>query len=201
VKASAQNKLVSLESLASISRGYSFRSRIEPNATGDISLVQLRNIQSDGTLNMSEVVSASLDKVKSDYWLKPQDIVFCSRGASMPAALVPDNIGRAIAAAPVLRIRPKRKVVNPEYLVWFLNHPSLGQRHLLSIQSGSSMQMVNQRGLSEITITLPSLVVQAKIAALSTLHRQESKLLMQLQEKRSRYMDAVLMKCMQGELS
>lgn len=201
MKTAASNRLVSLNELASISMGYSFRSRIEPDASGDISVVQLRNIQGDGTLDVSNLVPVSLDKVKSVYWLKPKDVVFCSRGVSMPAALVPDDIGNAIAAAPVLLIRPKHKALDPEYLVWFLNHPSLGQRQLLSMQEGTHLPMVNKTRLSEIKIIIPPLIVQTKISALSALHRQESELLTQLQEKRSKHMDAVLMKCMQGELS
>lgn len=193
-------RIQKIADVTSVSMGYSFRSRVEPDEEGDISVVQLRNIKGNGTLDTDELVSVSLEKVRSNYWLNPRDIVLCSRGASMPAALVPDNIGKAIAASPVLLIRPTSEMLDPEYLVWFLNHPSLGQRQLSSIQRGTSMPIVNKKELLEIEVVVPSMADQTKISALSALHLQESSLLEKIQEKRNRYMNAVLMKCMNGEL-
>ena len=189
-----------LADIASVSMGYSFRSRVEPEEDGYISVVQLRNIREDGTLDTDELVSVSLDKVKSSYWLHPRDIVLCSRGVSMPAALVPDDLGRAIAASPVLLIRLTSEMLDPEYLVWFLNHPSLGQRQLSSIQRGTSMPIVNKRELLDLEVVIPPMSSQIEISALSALHIQESNLLEKVQEKRNRYMNSILVKCMDGEL-
>lgn len=190
-----------LGSLASISMGYSFRSGTDADVSGDISVVQLRNIQGDGTLDVTEMVQISRDKVKPSGWLKSKDIVFCSRGVSMLAALVPADIGKAIAAAPVLVIRLTSEVIDPGYLVWFLNHPSLGQRYLAPLQLGSTVTMVRRAELSAMQILVPPLATQSKISALLALQRKENSLLKQLQEKRDRYMNAVLMKLVQGELS
>ena len=189
-----------LSSLASVSTGYSFRSRIDSDEEGDISVVQLRNIEGDGTLDADGLVSVNLDKVKSNYWLHPGDVVLCSRGTSMPAALITSNVGKAIAASPVLLIRANPERLSPEYLVWFLNHPSLGQRRLASIQRGTNMPIVNKKELLEIEIVVPSLVEQAKISALSSLQLRENRLLEKIKEKQNQYMNAVLMKCMNGEL-
>lgn len=190
-----------LGELSSIRRGYSFRSRIEPEASGDVSVVQVRNIQADGVLDMSELVSINFEGANSDYWLHPGDIAFGSRGGSLSATLIPDGIGKAIAASSVLIIRPTSPQVTPEYLVWFLNYPSLGQRQLMANQEGSNIQMIKPKGLADIKIHLPPIEVQCRIGALSELQRQENRLAEQLQAKRTQYMDAVLMKCMKGELA
>ncbi len=189
--------------LSAISTGYAFKSRIEPVVppeTGNVLAVQLRNIESDGSLNVDVAVMIHLDYVEPRYCLQPGDVVFCSRGVSLKAALVPESIGYAVAAAPVFIIRLKPKALDPGYLVWFLNQPSLGQRQLMAVRRGSNMPMVSIKGLSSIEILLPPLATQAKIAELYALQRQENKLLKQIQERRNQYMDAVLKKCMQEAL-
>jgi len=53
--------------------------------------------------------------------------------------------------------------------------------------------------LADIKIDIPPLEKQRKIGALYTLQRQENKLTQQIQERKTLYTKAVLMKCMKGE--
>lgn len=193
--------LSKLGDLASIHRGHSFRKRIEPDESGDVSVVQMGDIQADGVLNLSELVSTRFEGARPECWLDPGDVVLGSRGGALPATLISKGLGNAIAASSILIIRPEREVLDPGYLVWFLNYPSLGQRQLLANQQGSNIQTVNPKGLADIKIHLPPLEVQCRIGSLSELQRRENKLAERLQAKRSQYMDAVLMKCMKGELA
>lgn len=187
-----------LKKLAFICVGYPFRARIEPEKNGSITVVQLRNLQEDGGLDLSEAITVNLDDVAPQLWLMPGDVIFYSRGSSMLAALIPEGIGKAIAAAPLLLIRVKdKKELNSGYLVWFLNHHQFGQRRLWVRREGSNIKMVSKAGLSTIQIDIPSLANQLRIADFAELQRRENELVLRLQEKRNSYMDAVLMRCMQ----
>lgn len=187
-----------LKKLAFICVGYPFRARIEPDKSGSITVVQLRNLQKNGGLDLSEAITVNLDDVAQQLWLMPGDVVFYARGSSMLAALIPDGISAAIAAAPLLLLRVKdKKKLNPGYLVWFLNHHQFGQRRLWARREGSNIKMISKTGLSTIKIDIPSLADQLRIADFAELQRRENELVLRLQEKRNSYMDAVLMRCMQ----
>ena len=184
-----------------IATGYPFKSRVESEPGEDVCVVQLRNIEDTGKLDVSEAPLVRFDsiKVRPRFWLQPGDILFRSRGPSMPAAVVPDDLAPAIAASPIIMIRVKPGQVDPAYLVWFLNHPK-GQRLLQQKARGTSMPMVNKSVLGDLEIDLPPFEVQRQVVELADLQQQEKFLMEQLETKRQQFMDAVLMQCVKGEL-
>lgn len=191
---------VPLKELTSkILNGYPFKSRVQSEPDGALRVVQLRNINDGGRLDLSDAPTVDLEDVKPQHLLKGGDVLFGSRGASMPAALVPSDIGSAVASAAVIIIRVKPQRVEPGYLVWFLNH-RCGQRQLLARAAGSSLMRVSRIALSHVEIDLPPLEVQREIAKLAELQSQEVELMQRLENKRRVLLDTVLMKRAQGAL-
>lgn len=194
-------KKAPLKALATLATGYPLARRGEPDPDREVCVVQLRNIEGTGNLDVSDAPLVWVDssKIKPDFWLRAGDVLFRSRGPSMPAALVPDDLAPALAASPIIMIRVKPDQIDPAYLVWFLNHPK-GQRLLQQYSRGTSMPMVNKSALVDLEIDLPPLDVQQKIVELADLQQKEKVLMDMLGNKRQQFVDAVLMKCVRGEL-
>ena len=64
-----------------------------------------------------------MNDLSDRHLVKRKDLIFRSRGQTTTAAIIDTEIGPAIVAAPLLRIRVTSKHVLPEYLYWFVNQP------------------------------------------------------------------------------
>jgi restriction endonuclease S subunit len=83
--------------------------------------------------------------------------------------------------------------VLPVYLNWFINQ-STTQAYLASHARGTSVSMISKRAVEEMEIAVPPLERQNKIVELAELAATEQQLLRKLAEKRSYYMERLLMR-------
>lgn len=184
---------IKLGTLATISMGQTFRSRLERDQAGDVRVVQMRDLTAENTVNAMTLVQISLDSVSDHHQLQEGDIIFRSRGVTNTAAFVDQDIGLATLAAPLIRIRITVNNLIPEYLVWYLNQP-VAQAYLLSHQEGTAQKKISKHALEELDVQLPPLATQEKIIELDALARREHRLRVMLAEKRERYIQGILMK-------
>lgn len=173
--------------------GYSFRSRLEHDPQGEIAVIQMRDLV-DGGVNATGCTRVTLLDGNSHHFLRPGDLLFRSRGVSYGAVLVPADIGHAVLAAPLLRIRPRK--VLPTYLCWFINTPAT-QARLAAIAEGTSVQMIRAEALKALEIPLPSEAVQHRIAEAAGLAEREAWLMTELASRRQRIAAHLLMRCAQ----
>lgn len=181
-----------LASIASISMGQTFRSRLERDQDGVVRVVQMRDLTPDNTVNSVTLVQVNMDSVNEHHQLQEGDIIFRSRGVTNTAAYVDQDIGLAALAAPLLRIRITVDTLLPEYLVWYLNQP-LAQAYLASHQEGTAQKKISKQALEELSIQLPSLDTQQQIVRLAALAAREHRLRNTLADKRERYIHGILM--------
>jgi restriction endonuclease S subunit len=186
------SETVQLKKIVSIQTGYPFRGKFERDPTGNVAVVQMKDIDDYSCIEFEDLYRVQVEDLSRKHLLQTHDILFRSRGVTNTAALVPDILGKMIAAAPLTVIRVKSVKVEPAYLVWYLNHPQ-GQARLSSLAQGTSLAMVNKADLAELTVELPALDIQKGIAALAALGQQEQRLLEELRQKRKVYMDGLLM--------
>lgn len=180
-----------LSDLAAISMGLTLRGSVDDLPTGPVRLLQLRDVDIGGKIAETGLASVEADPSYERFTARPGDLVFRGRGAGIAAALVSAADGELIIASPLILIRPDPTLVEPAYLAWALTAPP-AQRHYAQFMQGTSITGVGVRDLSELSIDLPDLATQRKIAALVALQRQEAELLQRLASARSRLIDGLI---------
>lgn len=180
-----------LGDLAEIQMGYPFRSRLEHDPAGDVAVIQMKDIDDTNLLLAGEAIRVALPKGKTRHLLRAGDLLFRSRGRSNGAAQVPEGIGPAVLAAPMLLIRPHGAL--PAYLCWYLNAPA-AQAQLAALAEGTSVRMISAEALKMLDIPLPSPSVQRRIAEAAALADHEQALLARIATLRRRLTAHLLLK-------
>lgn len=182
---------MNLGDLAEVQMGYPFRSRLEHDPQGDVSVIQMKDIDDANLLHAEDAIRVVLPKGKTHHLLRSGDLLFRSRGRSNGAAQVLDGIGPAVLSAPMLLIRPHG--VLAEYLCWYINAPTT-QAQLATQAEGTSVRMISAEALKALDFPLPSLKTQQRIVQAAALAAQEHSLLGQIANLRQRTTTHLLMK-------
>ncbi len=107
---------------AAVQMGYSFRSRLEACEDGGVAVIQMKDLLDDDTVGCDGLVKIDMETVKEHHLVQRGDLVFRSRGHVTAAAVLLEDPGKAVVAAPLLRIRvTKKDLILPEYLSWYIS--------------------------------------------------------------------------------
>jgi Type I restriction modification DNA specificity domain len=185
---------MNLGELAEVQMGYPFRSRLEHDPEGDVTVIQMKDIDDANLLHAEEAIRVALPKGKTHHLLRAGDLLFRSRGRSNGAAQVLDGISPAVLAAPMLLIRPHK--VLPAYLCWYINTPTT-QAQLATQAEGTSVRMISAEALKSLEVPLPSVATQRSIVQAAALAEQEQTLLARIATLRQRMTTHTLMKLAQ----
>lgn len=140
-----------------------------------------------------------MDGIKEHHLVQRGDLVFRSRGLLATSAVLLDNPGEAVVAAPLLRIRvTKLGRMLPEYLNWYISQRE-AQIFLTSRAEGTVQKMISKQAIEDLEVVLPSLEKQKIIVELATLSAREQTLLHALAHKRKQYISIELMCFAKGE--
>jgi restriction endonuclease S subunit len=188
-----------LKEITSVQMGYSFRSRLEASEGGGVAVIQMKDLLDDNTVGCDGLVKIDLDAVKEHHLAQRGDLVFRSRGHVTTAAVLLEDPGKAVVAAPLLRIRvTKPDKVLPEYLNWYISQRD-AQIFLTSRAKGTVQKMISKQAIEDLEVALPSLEKQKNIVDLATLSAREQTLHHTLADKREQYISTVLMQLSKGE--
>jgi len=187
-----------LKKIASIQMGYSFRTRLDFMDQGQIAVVQMKDLNDENIVDCKDLMRVGMNTVKEHHLVRPGDIVFRSRGQVTTAAILVENPGPAVVAAPLLRIRVDQNVVLSDYLVWYINQPS-SQALLASRAKGTSLKMISKQALESLEVTIPPLEKQRVIAELAVLANEEQRLIKKIAGCRSYYISTKLMRLAVGD--
>ena len=178
--------------------GYSFRARLDVVESGDVSVIQMKDLRDDHTVDCDDRVKVEMKEVKEHHLVRKGDLVIRSRGLLTTSAIVPEEPGNAVVAAPLLRIRVGNSgKVLPEYLNWYINQRD-AQAFLHSRAIGTAQKMIGKEALEELEVFVPDLSRQKNIVEMAALSAREHVLLNALAEKRKQYISAVLMQSAKG---
>ncbi|WP_407354726.1 restriction endonuclease subunit S [Methanolobus sp. WCC5] len=181
-----------IKDIATVQTGYSFRSRLEASENGNVAVIQMKDLLDDNRVDCSRLIEIDMHTLKEQHFARIGDLVFRSRGQANTSAIILQNPGKAIIAAPLLRIRIKNpENVLPEYLNWYISQAD-AQRYLTSVQAGTSVNMIRSTQLEQMPVHLPSLKMQKSIVELAALSAREQMILSALAEKRERYISTLL---------
>jgi len=188
-----------IKQLATVQTGYSFRSRLEASSGGEIAVIQMKDLLQDNTVGCRNLVKIEMETVKEHHLTQKGDLVFRSRGQITSAAILLEDPGKAVVAAPLLRIRiTKPDKILPEYLNWYISQRD-AQIFLASRAKGTVQKMIGKQTIEDMEIYLPALEQQKNIVELAKLSARERTILGRLSEKRDQYISTVLMQLAKGE--
>lgn len=181
-----------LKDIAKVSSGATFRSRLEASPSGNIRVIQTRDLR-DNTVLINRSVCINHREPKPDHLVKRGDIIFRPRGWINTAALVQEDVGDTIVADPLFRVRPDIQQVVPGFLLWWINQPS-SRAYFLSRLKHTTVRMVGKSDLEDLKVNLPPLERQNKIAELFNLFAREQRLLQSVMRYKARYVQGILMR-------
>ncbi len=179
--------------------GYSFRSRLEASESGGVAVIQMKDLLNDNTVSCDSLVRINMEAMKEHHLAQRGDLIFRSRGSLTTAAVLLEDPGKAVVAAPLLRIRvTKKNLVLPEYLNWYISQRD-AQIFLTSRAKGTVQKMISKQAIEDLEVALPSLKKQKNIVELAMLIAREKALLYTMADKREQYISTVLMQFAKGE--
>ncbi len=190
---------VVIKNIATVQMGYSFRSRLEVSKDGEVAVIQMKDLLDDNTVGCEGLIRIDMDSVKDHHLVHKGDLVFRSRGIISNTAILLEDPGKAVVAAPLLRIRvTKPKKILPEYLNWYISQRE-AQVFLTSRAIGTAQKMISKEVLEDLEVLLPSIEKQTNIIELASLAAREQIMLGVLAQKRRQYMSTLLMQLAKGE--
>lgn len=166
---------VNIQSIASVSPGYQFRSGISSATDGDALVLQLRDIDKERSINWNNLAKVERSGIKDDYFARKDDILFVCRGTNnycvhidiLPTNLVVPNFFY------IIRITDNR--IRPEFLSWYLG-TSPARKHLEMTRRGTNVSMIPREGLAALPVPLIPIAKQQAIADLGALILREEAL-------------------------
>lgn len=136
-----------LSDLVDIHSGYTFRSSIDSFATGEVEVIQAKDLGADFDL-------ATRTKIDfpggSKHLLKPGDILISARGFSK-AVLFSAGRNRAVASSSLFVLTPRSTDVSPEFIAMFFNS-TLGIKAVFELSSGAALKSITKENLGQIVI-------------------------------------------------
>ena len=158
------------------------------NPTGEIAYLQVKDLlmpSPETTASRVEYTS------KLDYYmLKKGDLLFAGKGTTYLCKEFNLDIP-AVPSTTLYIIRLQSKIISPEYLCWFLNHPSVVAT-IKTVQAGTGTPLIHKPAIENLEIIIPDQKTQHLIVELSTLQKREKEILEAIAEKRMQITNQIL---------
>lgn len=184
--------IVKIGDIAEIYSGFTARGKVAVKSQGHL-LVQLKDINSDGSINIAELDRSQEDEFKESHLIVEGDLVFRSRGQLLTVGVVPELSEPVAIVSPLMKICVNHSEVLPEYLAWVINNTP-GQSYFASQAAGSALRMISKSALSVMELALPSLDEQKTIVELSALQKKEAELCATLSKKTEQLINTRIMR-------
>lgn len=182
-----------LGDLIEIRNGYLLRTKIEATPDGRFCLIQTSDFDSSRTvLDSSKLTRFEPSEMRKDQTVQPHEVLFLAKGIRN-FAYRPGPLPFPTLAASYFYVLTPAPAVDPDYLVWFLNHPATALLFDRVAGVGARMPVIRKSDLADIAMPLPARPAQRKIVELHGLMAREAQLLEQLREKRKTFMDSLTM--------
>jgi restriction endonuclease S subunit len=177
--------------------GYSFRTRLESMASGAVAVIQMKDLTDQNRVDCSALARVDMENPKEHHLAKPGDLIFRSRGLTSTSAILLDDPGIAVVAAPLLRIRVTDHGILPEYLNRFISQAP-AQAFLTSHAKGTAQKMISKETLERLEVFVPPLERQRTIVEITALVEKEQHILKKLAKRRHQFISTHLIRLAQG---
>ena len=179
-----------LKEFAEILSGYPFRSRIEYTPDGNVSVIQI------GDLDM--LVHKKLMRVrgiapKHHYFVRQGDVLLVARGNQHRAVWISRHLPKTVAVSNFFLVRIYKEAVLPAYLAWYLNSQP-AQYFLQRHRMGSNILSLQKRDLERLEVPIPPRDIQKKIGRVYSLMQKKLVLVAKIQGQSERLFEAQMLK-------
>lgn len=189
--------IISINKVATISSGYTFRDKITEKPSSGIRILQIKDIRETDRVIPQNLVEIDWQGKADIPSLNPDEIVIAARGGNNNAALMTQK-ACVVASNQLLILTIKSQYVLPEYLCWFLNRVQT-QVKLTEIHVGTSIPSLSKKALGELAIPLPSIQKQHQIIKLVRLHQQEKSVYNALLKNRVKMLEGTYQQLLNGD--
>lgn len=181
------HRIVHIRDCAEVKPGFSVKGSIVNDPEGTLPVITAQHLTRGEPYRYREENKLLIvpPKFIEKYYVEPGDILFMSRGVNNYAVLLEEVPRPAAAPLSFYILKPDREMVIPEYLAWCLDQEPTKMR-LNEMRTGAGTPMIPRQDFSEITIPLPPLSEQNRIATLASLQIREKMLLKKLVEETER---------------
>ncbi|MBQ7532826.1 MAG: restriction endonuclease subunit S [Bacteroidales bacterium] len=148
---------------------------------GDISCLQVKDLLMDSP----EITAAKTNYSKKidRYLLKKGDVLFACKGITYLCKVF-DYDFPAVASTTLYSIRLHVDIITPEYLCWYMNHPTIAAA-INNERMGTGSPMIRKEVIENLEIIIPKLEIQEKIIEISKLQERENELVKLIQQKKT----------------
>jgi restriction endonuclease S subunit len=184
---------MNISHIATLTAGHPFREGIKHIDDAETAVVQLKDVDAEKGLNCANLYRVQLTGRKHPDYLRHNDILFVGRGYRIFAVLVDQDLESTVAGSHffILRVKPTRQDVRPDYLTWYINHKQ-AQRYFSQHVAGTALPHINRTVLENLPVVVPPLDVQDSIVKAHHCRLKEKALLEQLIEKKKQFLDQLL---------
>jgi Type I restriction modification DNA specificity domain len=181
----------SLGGVATISAGYPLRGAVDELASGEVAIVQMRNVDADSGVNWSEVQRIALPSKRPPAFLAVGDIIFTTRGTRNFALALDTVEGKAVCSPHffVIRVLDANQIA-PAFLAWQINQRA-AQEYFQREATGSHILNIRREVIEKLPLAIPPLATQRAIIAFANAARAERAALAKLIENRNYQIEAI----------
>ncbi len=148
--------------------------------------LNLRSINPKGYIEIGLLDTYdAIEPLGDEYLTQPGDIIV-RLSAPYTAVLIDSTTAGIIISSNFSLIRPDMSTVVPEYLAWLLNTPKV-KKQMFESASGNMLGAIKPSFFNNFDLVPLPVEDQKKIAAIYSLSRRETQLLLQLAEEKERY--------------
>lgn len=198
-------RTVRIGDVAEVRPGYAVKGRVEPEPDGPYQLIQGKHLNPGEPYSYrpEDALRITPARKADPYLVHPGDLLIASRGTSNYAVELRDVPPMTIAPATFYILRRRADLLAadyvPAYLAWVLGQPPL-QAQIAQIRTGAATPILQREDFNAITIPLPPLAEQERIARIAALMQRERLLLRRLEQATNRYHAAIGSTLLAGRL-
>ena len=173
-----------INDIADVRMGYHFRGRVQEEPGGNALVLQIRDVDEEGRFDPEMLTPMDIPNLEN-HSLSLGDVVFLARGARRYAFLFDESRhGNIVPAGYFMVLRPKTQRVRAGYLAWAINQNPF-QARVDAVSSGTAVPQITKGNLTALSIDVPDVQTQDRIAAVTHLMRRELTIIQKLREYRA----------------
>ena len=188
-----------LSDCATISAGFPFRGAVDSLGTGNVAVIQMRNVDDALGVDWAALTRVELPTRRVPDLLIPGDVILTTRGRRNFAFALTAVPGPAVCSPHFFVIRVRQPhILMPEFLAWQINQ-KVAQEHIQQSATGSYILNLTRAAVEAVPISIPPMATQAAAIAIANTAHREVAVLQALIENQRSLIDVVATKILNPE--